>query len=81
MKLHEFKYVEKEKKKQMLCECGVYLASRQEGLYTIHLYQIDAFYVEAYFMDDEEEVGYMKAFTSIDHLSPYLRDIDILDIL
>ncbi|GAC1417925.1 MAG: hypothetical protein NVS1B13_21600 [Flavisolibacter sp.] len=77
MKLKEFKYEIKEKKKQLLFDNGIYLATRKEMDYTICLYQIESFYVEAYFYDEFEEVGYMRAFSSMNELDPYLRKIKI----
>ena len=77
MKLKEFKYEIKERKKQLLFNNGIYLASRKELDYTICLYQIETFYVEAFFYDGLEEVGYMRAFSSINDLEPYLRKIKL----
>ena len=77
MKLKEFKYEIKERKKELLFNNGVYLASRKECNYIICLYQIESFYVEAFFYDEFEEVGYMRAFSSINELDPYLKNINI----
>ena len=57
MKLKEFKYEIKEKKKQLLFANGIYLATRKEMDYTICLYQIESFYVEAYFYDELDICG------------------------
>ena len=81
MKIEEFKYLEKETKKRLLFDNGVYLASRQESEFIIELYQIDSFYVEAYFHESDQEIGYMRAFSSIDDLLPYLGKIDISSII
>jgi hypothetical protein len=81
MKIEEFKYLEKETKKRLLFDNGVYLASRQESEFIIELYQIDSFYVEAYFHESDQEIGYMRAFSSIEDLIPYLSKIDISSII
>ena len=81
MKIEEFKYLEKETKKRLLFDNEVYLASRQESEFIIELYQIDSFYVEAYFHESDQEIGYMRAFSSIDDLIPYLGKIDISNII
>jgi hypothetical protein len=81
MKIEEFKYLEKETKKRLLFDNGVYLASRQESEFIIELYQIDSFYVEAYFHESDQEIGYMRAFSSLDDLLPYLGKIDISNII
>ncbi len=81
MHLKEFKYENKQKKKQLLFEHGVYIASRPDEGFTVLLFQIDAFYVEVYFDREEEEIGYIRAFTSLDFLAPYLKNIDISGLL
>ena len=81
MQLHEFKYQEKQKKKELLFENGVYLATRFIKNYQLLLFSVASFYVEVYFDYHEEEIGYMKAFTSTDELSPYLDEMDISDLL
>ena len=81
MRLEEFKYLEKQRKIQLLFENGVYLCTRQEPEFTIDLYQIDSFYIEAYFHHGCEGPGYMRAFSSTDHLTPYLKDIDLSQLI
>lgn len=77
MLLKEFKYEDKQKKKQFLFNHGVYLAQRPQEEFVILLFQIDAFYVEVYFDSEESEIGYMRAFSDLDQLSPYLQQIDL----
>ncbi len=81
MILSEFKYQNKQIKKQILFEQGVYLAHRPEGAFIVFLFQIDAFYVEVYLDREEGEIGYMKGFTSPKDLDPYLPNIDISELL
>jgi len=81
MRIEEFKYLEKETKKRLLFDNGVYLSSRKESEFIIELYQIDSFYVEAYFHESDQEIGYMRAFSSLDDLLPYLNKIDISNII
>jgi hypothetical protein len=81
MQLHEFKYQEKQRKKELLFENGVYLATRFIKNYQLLLYSVASFYVEVYFDYFEEEIGYMKAFSSTEELSPYLEMIDISALL
>jgi len=75
--LHEFKYEEKSRKKELLFRNGVYLTSRFTKDFQILLFQIDTFYVEVFVDIEEEEIGYMRAFSSTDDLRPYLHKIDI----
>jgi hypothetical protein len=77
MLLHQFKYEEKSRKKQMVFENGVYLANRFFQGFQVILFQINSFYVEVFFDVEEEEIGYMRAFSRTDDLQPYLKNIDI----
>jgi len=77
MRLHEFKYQEKQTKQQMLAEYGVFLASRFIKGYQLMLFAVDAFYVEVYFDLEHSEVGYIKAFSRTDELHPYLEQVSI----
>jgi hypothetical protein len=81
MLLKEFKYEDKHTKKELLSRCGVYLAQRPQDDSLVLLFQIDAFYVEVFYDAEEQEVGYMRAFTSLDELDIYLRQIDITALM
>ena len=81
MKIEDFKYLEKELKKRLLYKNGVYLASRRESEFLIDLYQVDSFYVEVYFLEEDEEIGYIRAFSSINELTPYLKNINISKLI
>jgi hypothetical protein len=59
----------------------VYLACRPDGDFIILLFQIDSFYVEVYVDREEEEIGYIRAFSSTEFLAPYLKRIDISGLL
>lgn len=77
MFFNEFKYQDKQKKKQLLFNHGVYLAQRPAEEFTILLFQIESFYVEVYFDTEEEQIGYIRTFTSVDGLEPYLQQVDL----
>ena len=81
MLFKEFKYQDKQKKKQLLFNHGVYLTQRPQAEFTILLFQIDSFYVEVYFDTEEYQIGYIRTFTSVDELAPYLHQIDISGLL
>jgi hypothetical protein len=81
MLLKEFKYEDKHKKKDILFKYGVYLANRPDGDFTVLLFPIDSFSVEVYFDREEEEIGYIRAFSTTDFLAPYLERIDISGLL
>lgn len=81
MFFNEFKYQDKQKKKQLLFNHGVYLAQRPFGEFIILLFQIDSFYAEVYFDTEEEQIGYIRTFTSVNDLEPYLQQVDISPLL
>jgi len=81
MRLKDFKYQDKETKKQLLLKYGVYLMNRPDGAFILYLFQIDSFYVEVYFDKEEEEIGYIRTFADIEQLAPYLQAIDISEVL
>lgn len=81
MQIREFKYQEKHTKKTLVLNNGVYLTSRRITDFLLLLFQIDSFYVEVYFDEQESEIGYMRAFSSTEHLAPYLHKIDISSVL
>lgn len=80
MKLEEFKYMEKESKKQLLFDNGTYLCSRNEPDYLIELYQIDSFYVEVFYTNHKKTIIYLRAFSNFSDLDPYLVQIKLPDL-
>lgn len=81
MLLQEFKYETKQTKKQLILDYGVYIANRVKDQYILLLYQIDSFYAEVFYDYQEEQIGYIRTFNSIEELKPYLKNIDISPIL
>ena len=77
MNCMDFKYQQKKVKQELLFQNGVFLGQRDEKEFSILLYQIDNFYVEVYFDKEEKEIGYMRAFTTLCDLDPYLPAIDM----
>jgi hypothetical protein len=80
MNIREFKYQEKQTKKILLASSGVFIGKRNNEEFSIYLFQMHTFYVEMYFDEEENQIGYIRAFTSVDELKPYLDAIDISDI-
>jgi hypothetical protein len=81
MTIKEFKFLEKESKHHFLLDKGVFLLTRQEPEYYIDLYQLDDFYVEAYFHYGRNRLVYLRAFTNMEELYPYLKQVDISPLL
>ena len=80
MNIREFKYQEKHVKKNLLASKGVYLGKREQFGFVIYLFQVSIFYVEMYYDEEENQIGYIRAFSSTDDLKPYLDKIDISSI-
>ena len=60
---------------------GVFLGHRQDEEHKVLLYAIDAFYVEVYYHSNLIVIRKIRAFSSTTLLKPYLRQIDILEVL
>jgi hypothetical protein len=56
---------------------GTHIGNHQDECHNILLYQIDSFYVEAYYNREHKELVRFRSFASSDQLSPYLEQIDI----
>ena len=81
MLIHEFKYEDKTTKIDLLLHHGVYLAWRPNGDFALLLFQIHSFYVEVYWDVEEQRIGYIRAFSSVDQLAPYLPAVDISEAI
>lgn len=57
---------------------GVYLCSRQEPEFIVDLYQINSFYVEAFYHERKNEIINLLTFSSTDPLKIYFSKIDLL---
>jgi hypothetical protein len=62
-------------------EKGVYLTSRINAVSSILLYQVDAFYVEAYLSHKDEHLIGFKCFDTTYGLEPYLKKIDLSQLM
>ncbi len=54
---------------------GTYLATRQEGSYTINLYYLHAFYCELWMDQHSPELDFFRCFTNQRGLYPYLEQL------
>jgi hypothetical protein len=77
MKLFEFNKMDAVNKFDTLCRCGELLGERISQGAKVLLYQIDAFYVEVYYVASLNKIDKMRSFGSTNHLKPYLEEIDI----
>lgn len=60
---------------------GTHIGERQDEEHNILLYQIDGFYVEAYYHREYNELRRFRSFSSTDQLELYTEQIDIVNLL
>jgi len=60
---------------------SVHVATRPGLFCTIALFQIDDYYVEVFYNKKTREVGRIKTFHGTDLLDPYMKYIDISEIV
>ena len=77
MTLYKFNKLSQQQKISFLEVHGVQIDSRNEADYTITLFQIHAFYVEAYFTRQSIKIKKLDAFTGYRKLKPYLEKINL----
>lgn len=76
-----FGLLSEERKRKKVLEQAVYLTSRQTHDMSVFLFQLDGFYVEVYFLNDNEEMYSIHSFDDPELLRPYLDRIDIQPLL
>ena len=81
MTLKEYKELEPDEQTSFLSRKGVSVAERQIGPYLIVLYQVEGFYVEAFYNKDNYQMVKLVSFYNTMLLEPYLAQIDIRRLL
>ena len=81
MTLYKFNKLSFPQQLLMLELHGVCLGFREVVDYRIALFQIHAFYVEAYYLNKKKKVERLDAFTSTNKLKPYLEKINLESLL
>jgi hypothetical protein len=76
MTLYEFNALDEMEQAEAVWE-GVFIADRQDNEHRILLYQIDSFYVEAYYHIEHNVLRRFRSFSSTTQLEPYLNQIDL----
>lgn len=69
-----FKKLTLKEQVDLLCYEGIYLCSRQEPEFMIDLYQIDSYYIEAFYHRKTKKMISFRSFHSTDMLQPYFLD-------
>lgn len=81
MTLYHFNLLNENEQAQIIREKGVLVGERQKRNHTILLYQIDAFYVEAYHHNHFNVITKFRSFHNGRQLEPYLKVIEIDDLI
>ena len=76
MTLYEFNSLDEMEQAEAVWD-GVLIGDRKDSEHRILLYQIDAFYVEAYYHIEYNVLRRFRSFSSTDQLDPYLNQIDL----
>lgn len=81
MRLSEFRLLSAKDQQELVAQHGALLCERNSKNFHIFLYGLDGFYVELFFFRESGEFATMKPFDNTDELTPYLRDIDVGQLL
>jgi hypothetical protein len=77
MGLYEYNMLDIDIKALILWDKGIFLLNRFEGDYSINLYSLYDFYVEAWYKSDINSIEELKTFKSMKPLEPYLDRINL----
>lgn len=72
-----FKKLSQKQQLDLLCYEGIYLCSRQEPEFMIDLYQIDSYYIEAFYHRKTKKVISLRSFDSTNLLNSYFVNSSI----
>ena len=81
MRLHEFELLEVAEQAEYLWQHGVHVATRKLVFHSLLLFQTSRFYGEIIYNGVENKIVTIRAFASAHRLEPYLKDIDLSEIL
>jgi hypothetical protein len=77
MTLYHFNLLDENEKANTVWAKGVLVGERSDAYHQIHLYQVDAFYVEVYHHNHFNVITGFRSFTSLRKLEPYLEEISL----
>lgn len=81
MKRDVLKQMEEMKQADIIWEKGALICMRKEGFYKILLFQVDAFYAEIFYHTHFNVIIKIRTFSDTEQLEPYLKNIDIVDLI
>ena len=81
MTQEEFDKYSLNKQADIVWKIGVLIANRQEGRFTVMLYQIEGFYVEVFYSKNGKKIPGVRSFEDIKYLEPYLNEMDVNSLI
>ncbi len=81
MTLHDFYTLSSEAQRKAVQQKGIFLMSRDKEGIRVFLFALEGIYIEAFFNSSLSRIEHVRAFTSVDLLTPYLEKIDITALL
>ncbi|HEY4875866.1 MAG TPA: hypothetical protein VIH86_09860 [Puia sp.] len=80
MKAKDFEILDQFDKLQIIEDKAVFLDYRQEGNYSIGLFQVEGFYIEVFFHVIKLSYKKIQVFDDTMFLDPYINQIDITEL-
>jgi hypothetical protein len=80
MKANDFKILEQFDQLQIIEDKAVFLDFRQDGEYSIGLFQVEGFYVEIFFHVIKLSYKRIRVFDDTMFLDPYINQIDLTEL-
>ncbi len=77
MTMEQFKMADEMEQTEALWEKGVHIAEREDDIHRFILYQLDAFYVEAWYHKEYNVLRKFNVFDDTTQLKPYLDQLKI----
>lgn len=81
LSIRKFNLMAKGKQITYLWERCVYIVTRVEQNYSVHLYGCTNFYAEVWYKHGNHRILKIASFQSVEFLEPYLNRVDISDCL
>jgi hypothetical protein len=77
MNLRRFNQLSRNEQRLCLLTKGIFLDERSTLRHDVMLYELDGYYIEAYFLKNTNKAVFFKTFTDTVYLEPYLQEIDL----
>jgi hypothetical protein len=81
MTIQHFNALNQQHQQKTLLSSGVYIADRNTEDYQALLFELNGFFVEVTYNNQEDEILKVTSFESTDELEPYLEDIKLSTIV